>query len=153
MKRLLKFSWLIIAVVLIVTVFFTVQLGGIRIENSVRYFFPQKHESYKKLLQAEETFGSMNSMGISLETEMNSIITAENIDIIDRITKRLENVEFIESVDSLTGIDYIYGEDGALVAGPIVDDDYTGTPEEVAERTVGYTPKFLKEVLYGKRKD
>ena len=131
MKRLLKFSWLIIAVVLIVTVFFTVQLGGIRIENSVRYFFPQKHESYKKLLQAEETFGSMNSMGISLETEMNSIITAENIDIIDRITKRLENVEFIESVDSLTGIDYIYGEDGALVAGPIVDDDYTGTPEEV----------------------
>lgn len=131
MKRLLKFSWIIIAVVLGLTVFFSTQIGTIRIENSERFFFPQKHESYQRLLQAEETFGSMNSMGISLETEMDSIITAENINIIDRITTRLKNVEFIESVDSITGIDYIYGEDGALVAGPLIGDDYAGTSEDV----------------------
>ncbi len=131
MNRLLKFSWAVIAVVLVVTVFFAFHLGTIRIENSMRSFFPQKHESYQRLLQTEETFGSMNSMGISLETEMDNIITAENLDIIRRITSRLENVEFIESVDSLTDIDYIYGEDGALIAGSIVGDDYTGTPEDV----------------------
>lgn len=131
MNRMLKHPWLIIVPVVVVTVLFATQLGSIRIENSTRSFFPQKHESYARMLDTEDIFGSMDSMGVSLETSRDSIVTAEYIGIIDRITDQLENMDFIESVDSLSNIDFIYGEDGALVAESIVNDDYTGSAEDV----------------------
>ncbi len=133
MKRLLKHPWVVIIAVLAVTVFFAIQLGGLRIENSMRSFTPQQHESYQKMLDAEEVFGSMSAMAISLETDEPSIITAEYLNVIDRITQRLEELDYIESVQSLTGIDYVYGDNGALAASTLLPDGFTGTSDELAE--------------------
>lgn len=133
MKKLLKHPWAVILPVLTVTVFFGLQIGSIRIENTMRSFFPQKHESYRKMLEAEGTFGSMNALGIALETDGPSVITAESVAVIDRITERLENTAGVESVDSLSSMDYVYGEDGALSASSLTGGDFSGTPEELEE--------------------
>ena len=133
MKKLLKHPWAVILPVLAVTVFFSLQIGSIRIENTMRSFFPQKHESYRKMLEAEDTFGSMNALGIALETDGPSVITAEPVAVIDRITERLENTAGVESVDSLSSMDYVYGENGALSASSLTGGDFSGTPEELEE--------------------
>ena len=133
MKKLLKHPWLVIGIIVAITIFFGIQLTGLKVENTARQFMPQNSDSYTRLMKTEDEFGSMIAVGISLETQDETILTPEYITIIDSITKRIENIENIDSVDSLTNIDFIQSEDGVLVAGNLVGDDFSGTKEEISE--------------------
>ena len=64
-KKMLKCSWLVIILSLVITAFFGWQLRTISIENTVRMYMPQSSESYQRMLKAEEDFGSMMVLGIS----------------------------------------------------------------------------------------
>ena len=86
-RAFFKRPWIIIAVCVILTGllgFFVTSLG---IDNSIRQFLPQKDASYTRLTQTEDQFGSMIVMGISLETDEDSIITPENLAVIRKITE------------------------------------------------------------------
>ena len=131
MRKFFKHLWIIVAACLLLTVFFAVQLKNIHLNNSVRQFFPQKHESYVRLLDAEADFGSTVVIGVAVETDEPSIITAEHIAVIDAITRRVELLDNVTGVDSLSNIDYVYGSDGSLAEGPLIDDDYTGSANDV----------------------
>jgi predicted RND superfamily exporter protein len=131
MKKILKHPKVVIAVCLAITLFFCLQLKNLEINNDVRSFLPQKDASYTRLLETEDTFGSMIVTGVSLETDGTTILTADNIKMIDRITKAAEAIPHVESVQSLTNIDYVEGQDGALVAGSLVDDSFTGSDAEI----------------------
>ena len=132
MRKLLKQSWFIIIASFAITVFFAFQLKGIEIQNTMRMFMPQKSESYTLLLKTEDQFGSMLLVGISLETTNEpSVVTPRNIEIIRNITDQCELVDNVTDIDSLTNVDFIYGENGALVTESLVNDDYTGTPEQI----------------------
>ena len=136
--RMLKHSWLIIAITAVITVFFGWQLKNIRIENTSRTFMPKDDASYQFMLQTEETFGSMLGLGISLETKGKTILTPQYIRVIQTITDEIEKLDYVENVDSLTNIDFIYGDvtedgEGSLVAGSLLgdDDEYTGSAEDM----------------------
>ncbi|MBR1723316.1 MAG: hypothetical protein IJ727_12710 [Treponema sp.] len=109
-KKMLKCSWLIIALCLAITVFFGWQLRTIKIENTSRTFMPKDDDSYKLMLKTEDTFGSMLMLGISLETKGATILTPEYINVVKRITDRIESVEYVENIDSISKIDFIHGE-------------------------------------------
>ena len=51
MKRLFKAPWLIIVLTLAVTGVLSFQLKDIKMDNSTRLYFPQKHDSYKRLVE------------------------------------------------------------------------------------------------------
>ena len=130
-KKMLKCSWLIIGAAFAITAFFTAQIVKINIENTVRMYMPQSSESYKRMIQTEEDFGSMTVLGVSFETEGESIITPEYLQILQSITEQIESVDYVESIDSLSNIDFIYGDNGSLVAGSLLGDNYTGTSEDM----------------------
>ena len=137
-KRMLKCSWLVIAICAAITVFFGWQLKNIKIENTSRTFMPKDDESYQFMLKTEKDFGSMLALGILLETRGDSILSPEYIGIIQKITDRITEIEFVESVDSLTNIDYIFGEvsedgEGTLRANSLLGEDgeYTGSQEDM----------------------
>lgn len=132
MQKILKHPKIVIAIALVLTVFFALQLKGLEIDNTLRSFMPKKNESYIRLLDSEDEFGSMVVAGVSLETDGKTILTADNIRIIDNITKRVEKLDQVKSVQSLTNIDYVESVDGALVAGSLLGDDYKGTEEDIA---------------------
>jgi len=120
MQRFFKHPRIIIIACLVITGILGIQLKNIKLDNSVRQFFPHKHASYTRLIDTEDMFGSTVVIGVSLETDGDSIVTPENIAIIDRITTEIEALENVESVDSLTNIDFIYGKDNALIAGNLI---------------------------------
>ena len=131
-KKMLKCSWLVIALSLVITAFFAWQLRTISIENTVRMYMPQSSESYQRMLKAEEDFGSMMVLGISIETSGESIVTPEYIGIVQEITDKIEGVPYVESIDSLSNIDFIKGENGGLQASSLIGgDDYTGSAEDI----------------------
>ncbi len=121
MNRLFKHPWLIIVVTLAVTAVLGFQLKDIQMDDSTRLYFPQKHESYQRLISSEDRFGSTVVIGVSVETDKGSIITPENLAIIDKISTDVANLTTVDRVDSLTHIDFIEDVDGALTAGNIID--------------------------------
>ncbi|MBQ7619015.1 MAG: hypothetical protein IJS51_02665, partial [Treponema sp.] len=85
MKNLLKHPKLIVFLCFAITVAFAVPLVSVSIENTVRRYMPPKSESYTRLIGTEDQFGSMISIGISLETDNETILTSEYIDVIRQI--------------------------------------------------------------------
>lgn len=150
-KKMLKFSPVIIALSLIITVFFGIQMRNIAIENTVRLYMPQDSESYKNMLKAEEEFGSMMVLGISLETPHDTIITSSYLSIIQKITEQIESVPNVEAVDSITNIDYIVSQDGALVAENLLGgDNYTGTEEDmraIRQKIIDWQEMYNRVIL------
>ena len=139
-KKMLKGSWLIIAVCAVITVFFGLQLANLKIENTSRTFMPKDDSSYQFMLDTERTFGSMLGMGVLLETRGDTILSPEYIRIISEITDRIEGLDYVESVDSLSNIDFIRGEitedgEGTLKAGSLLGEDgeYTGSSEDMRQ--------------------
>lgn len=121
MNRLFKHPWLIIVTTFLVTGLLAFQLKDIKMDNSTRLYFPQKHESYQRLIDSEDRFGSTVVIGVSLETDKGTIITPENLQIIDHISTDVENLPWVDRIDSLTKIDFIEDVDGALTAGNIIN--------------------------------
>ncbi|MCI1208232.1 MAG: MMPL family transporter [Treponema sp.] len=151
MKKLLKHPWLIIGISLGITVFFSMQLKGTAIENTVRLYMPHKSNSYATMLKTEDTFGSMIGLGISLETRGSSIITPDTIAIIQKISDEALQVKNVEDVDSLTNIDYVHGENGSLVAGNLLGGDrYTGSAadmEAIKQKIVDWQEMYNRVIL------
>lgn len=131
MRKLLKHPKIMIAVCLVLTLFFGLQLRGLSISNSIRQYMPQDDQSYIRLIQTEDEFGSMVIAGIALETDGPTILTAKNISIIDNVTKKIENLDYVEDIQSLTNIDYVEAVDGALVASSLLGDNFQGTDAEI----------------------
>ncbi len=132
MKKMLKASKVVILAILALTVFFIIQLKDLRMENDIREYMPHESGSYQRLLETEDVFGSTVITGVSLETSDPTIFTADNIRKIDEITKRMEEIPHVSDVQSLTNIDFLKDDGGTLVAGALLDEDFSGTDEEVA---------------------
>jgi Predicted exporters of the RND superfamily len=150
MKKLLKHPNIIIAVCLILTAVLGLQIMNLKIDNSIRQFIPQKDGSYARLLETEDQFGSVILVGVSLETDGKTILTPENIAVIDRITKRAQELDNVEKVQSLTNIDYVESKDGALVAGTLLGDDYSGSDEDmdaIKERIVSWNELYNRVII------
>ncbi|MGM0501274.1 MAG: efflux RND transporter permease subunit [Bacillota bacterium] len=109
MKKILKWPWLIIAVITIVTIFFAVQLPQIEINNAVKIFLPEDHPSKVANNKMEETYGSSDVIAVAVKSKRNKLLSAANIEKIDQLTKSLENLINVEEVTSLTNADYIEG--------------------------------------------
>ncbi len=124
---------LIIALCVILTGVFGFFITGLGIDNSIRQFLPQKDDSYTRLTQTEDEFGSMIVIGVSLEAEKGSILTPQNIEVVRKITDRVLEVNEIENVDSLTHIDYVCESDGSISASQLIPDSYTGSEQDIAQ--------------------
>ena len=131
MKNLLKHPRLVIALCIAITVALAAPLATVSIENTVRRYMPPKSDSYTRLIGTEEQFGSMISIGISLETDGETILTPEYINVIRQITDQIDSLEGIKSINSITKIDYVYSLDGGLAAGQLLDDNYAGTKADI----------------------
>ena len=83
-------------------------------DNSLRQFFPQKDESYDRMNATEETFGSMLSIGVVIDAKDGTILTAEYLDVIKKISDQVKLIDNIEDVKSVTNIDYVCNQDGSI---------------------------------------
>lgn len=162
MPSFYKHPTLIIVVCLALTVFFTLQLPKLQMENdAASSFMPKKHPSYAKLIQNEDDFTSTSTVGISIETVNSSILTVEDISVIKNITDKIETVENVDLVDSLTNIDYVCEEEGGIKASPLIDEDlftyddngnasFIGTEKDlldIGQKMVGWEDMYDRVII------
>lgn len=130
-KKFFKHPWVVIVSCIILTGFFGFFIKDLKIDNSVRQFLPQKSESYERLVETENQFGSMIIVGVSLEDKNGDILTPENIQVVKNITDRILELDQVDSIDSLTHIDYVCNQDGSISATQLIPEDYTGSDEDI----------------------
>lgn len=130
-KKIFKHPWVVIVSCIILTGFFGFFIKDLKIDNSVRQFLPQKSESYERLVETENQFGSMIVVGVSLEDKNGDILTPENIQVVKNITDRILELDQVDSIDSLTHIDYVCNQDGSISATQLIPEDYTGSDEDI----------------------
>lgn len=150
MKNLLKHPKLIVFICLALTVALAAPLVSVSIENTVRRYMPPKSESYTRLIGTEDQFGSMISIGISLETDDETILTPEYLEVIRKITDQIDSLDGIKSINSITKIDYVYSLDGGLAAGQLLDDDYTGSKADiqaVKEKIIDWQDMYNRVII------
>lgn len=120
-------------------------IKDLKIDNSVRQFLPQKSESYESLVETENQFGSMIVVGVSLEDKNGNILTLENIQVVKNITDRILELDQVDSIDSLTHIDYVCNQDGSISATQMQITIYSLSKEEKSELEKENGAKILTE--------
>lgn len=124
-------SWFIIAVVILATGIMGYMIPRIIIDNEIKNYLPHSLPSYKLLEEADDIYGSQILMDIAISTDNKTILTPEAINLIRELTTEIENLPFIDDVQSLTNVDFIDGIDGGMAVGSLIGDDFTGTDEEL----------------------
>ena len=121
---------------------------------------------YIKLGQSSTTLSGGESQRVKLATELSKRDTGKTLyildepttglhfedirilmDVLEKLVDRGNTVVIIEhNLDVIKLADWIVdvGPEGGRCGGRIIS---VGTPEQVAQSTVGYTPKFLKQML------
>ena len=122
-----------LALVAAVTVFFASMLPNIIMDNELRHFFPESHESYRKFNTLTETFGDQYVMDIVIETNEGVILNKESLEVIGKITEELEQLNNIVKIKSITNVDFITDDDGHLSTGQLIPEDFSGTAAEVQQ--------------------
>ena len=122
-----------LALVAAVTVFFASMLPNIIMDNELRHFFPESHESYRKFNTLTETFGDQYVMDIVIETNEDIILNRESLEVIGKITEDLEQLNNIVKIQSITNVDFITDDDGHLSTGQLIPEDFSGTAAEVQQ--------------------
>lgn len=133
LKTFFKHPWIIIVISVAITGALGFFLKDLALSNSTREFFPQKDESYVRLNETEDTFGSMLSIGVSLNAKEGTILTPEFIEVVRKISDRVLELADVEDIDSLTDIDFVCDQDGSISATQLIPDTYTGSPEDIQQ--------------------
>ncbi len=119
-KAIVKFKWLIIAVVLGLTGFFGYQLKNITINSDIISSLPDDDPAAKLYKNIGTKFGG-NDMGmIALETD--NIFTAEVLEHVKQITDSLKITEGVSTVTSITDVLDIKSDEFGIEIGKLVDE-------------------------------
>ena len=116
MKKILKHNKLIVTVILVITIFFALQLPKVEINNDIEVFLPDDHVSKVTTEEIEEIFGENDGIVTAVKFQEGSIFDYHNLSRIENMTNDLENIAAVDEVTSLTNVDFIEGTaEGMLV--------------------------------------
>jgi predicted RND superfamily exporter protein len=130
LQKLFRHPWIIITVVLTGTLFFCLQLPKTRIDNDITKFVPERYPSRLAFEEVEETFGSQDHVSIAFHASKGTIFTPGAISYIDRVTRAIEELNYVDEVNSLANADFISGTPEGMEVTPLVE-EFAGTDEEI----------------------
>jgi len=125
------FSLLFFLLISILTLFSITQLRHLDINNTSENGDYNQTESFFDNQKEDTLFRLSPMISLVITTTDETIITAQNIAYIQQITRDIQNISHVESVQSLANIDLIQTIAGGFHVGPLIPDHFLGTPEEI----------------------
>ena len=130
MKNLLRYPVIVLAIILALTVFFALQLPNLVINNDLKIFIPDDHPSKQAHYSMQDTFGSQSVVSVGVEFSAGSVFEKERIEMISELSSRIETLDYVDSVNSLTTADYIQGTTEGMQARSL-GEGFSGTEADV----------------------
>ena len=132
MERFFKRPLAIVLVIAAITVFFALQLPKARLDNNNFRFVPRNDPERLAALKIDEVFGSQMLILVGLERRGKTVLDADFLSKVREYGKKVEELPIVDSVTSIVTTDYIGGSADGIAVVPMVGDDFTGTPGELA---------------------
>ena len=130
MNRFFRHPKLIVLIIGIVTLFFSLQLINISLDNDVLSFIPDDHPEVVKYYDSEEQFGSDRVFAVAVETTAGTIFTPYFIELISNLTEDFGNMNYDIEVSSFSNTSYIEGTPNGIEVKPMLE-DYKGTASDI----------------------
>ena len=132
----IKFRWVILVVIPLMTLFMASNLKNLEFEGSYRIWFGKESKILKDYDNFRQIFGNDDVITIAFRVE-DGIFTKEALHSIDTITRKLWQTHYIARVDSITNYQYVHADpeypDEVLVED-FIDDIDAYTPQELEEK-------------------
>lgn len=123
MKKIFKYPWVIVISIILLTVFFAIQLPDLNINNEVKIFLPEGHPAKLADEKMDDIYGSGDIIAVSYENKNGSIFSIESLKMIDEIISKIEKIKNVDEVQGITNSDYIEGNQNGIVVQEIMDED------------------------------
>jgi len=133
MRKLYTYPWLIAAVTALITIFFAFQLPHAELENNNLRFVPPDDPALKTSQRIDRAFGSSFFILVGLERQYGTVFDREFLERMREYTQAIQEISVVKEVSSLLSADYITSDGDAIVVEKLVGDDFSGSPEEIAE--------------------
>ncbi len=144
-----RLSFVILALILGLSIFFALMLPKIILDNELRHFFPEQNDSYKRFNDLEKTFGDQYIMDIVIETNEGIILEKKYLNIIKKLSEELETLDNIVNVKSLTNIDFITSADDTVLTGKLIPEEYYVNAKELElkQRILEWPKAYLGTII------
>ena len=128
-EGILRFRWLLLLLVFILTIFAFSEMRNLRMDNSNEAFFLEGDPTKLLLDKFRDTFGNDDFIYVLVETD--DFFRAETIRLIKTLAQDLEtHVPYIKDMKFLGNIEYVEGVEGGIEISELIE-EIPETPEEM----------------------
>ena len=117
------------AIILVITVFFALQLPRLEIDSSSEGLMVEKDPARLYYEEIKKKFGSDNLTVIMIKAQ--DVFTTETLEMIQRLSNALQGTPGVSRVESLTTVNNIKGEGDFLNTDPLVGAEVPKEKEKV----------------------
>jgi len=132
MRKIFTYPWLIVAAIGLITVLFALQLPRAQLDNNNLRFVPSNDPALETSRWIDDNFGSSFFILIGLERPYGTVFDRDFLSRIRAFSEQIQDITVVKEVTSLISADYVTSNGDSIVVEKLVDDDFTGTPEEIA---------------------
>jgi predicted RND superfamily exporter protein len=133
LEKFFKHPWIVVIVIAAITVFFAVQLPRVQLDNDIDNMLPADNPARVISKYLEDTFGTTEGIFIGLERSYGSVFDRDFLARIREFTNAAEELAITKEVTSILTMPYITADGDSIYVADLVDDDFSGTPDEIAE--------------------
>jgi predicted RND superfamily exporter protein len=133
MEKFFKHPWVVTGVIALVTVFFAIQLPRAEMDNDMEGFVPDDNETQIISENIKDLFGEETGIFVGLERKYGSVFDQAFLVRIRDFTDVVEQIAIVKEVTSILSMPYITADENSIFVTDLVDEDFTGTPDEIAE--------------------
>ncbi len=105
--KIIKFKWFIAIIIPIISIAFSFQLKHLAFEGSYRIWFGEESKILKNYDSFRDIFGNDQAITVTFKNE-NTVFNKESLGVIQRITEKFWQTEYITRVDSITNYQYVH---------------------------------------------
>jgi hydrophobe/amphiphile efflux-3 (HAE3) family protein len=143
---ILKHPTLIITSIFLFTVIAFTFVPRIRMDNTIEAFFDKESRSYIAFQEWKDQFGDDQFIVIAFADD--DIFTEENLTRIASVTKKIESLEYVHEVTSLTSINDIIGSENDFIVERLIKEVPSDSEElEALKKRATENPLYLKNII------
>jgi hypothetical protein len=121
-KRFYDHPWMIIAAILLITAYLTMQIPKLVIDNDVEIFIPTENPAKILNEETKAIFGSSDIIDVAMKVNHGDVFSKGNLKTVDKLTREFEKIDGVDEVTSLINSDYIEGTSEGMEVADLVED-------------------------------
>lgn len=120
-QGILKHAWLILAVTVLVTLFFGYQLRHVRFEDDITKYVPQDDPKVSFYNSLSDRFGGFQKKSMIVALEFDDLFTPQNLSSLQAVVDTVKSLPVVQKVTALTNMPKIVTTEYGIEVREVVD--------------------------------